>query len=314
MAQQQAQSDPWAEAAKAYKPSQEQAQPQQGGDDWKIWQQGDEADTRSGMQKNFDTATQANPQDPAGIAFMKSALRSGMGPVMHPIQTLKNLVPSMPTEQSVLDSASARSFGPIQQQGRLSERLGSAFGSAALASGVGAVAGGLTDMIPSKARAGAKLNEIQEQAKDVPVSLKRTGEPLLRGQTISERGGPPLPRAAGALAERVTNPDLGDMLYPEARDYYSNLSQQSVMDRFTMNGQMRRQLGLIREGLKGDIHDAAASIGRGADYDAAMNEYARAAKMGKIGKAVGIGAASYGASKAAGPLVGRIGRTLMDLK
>jgi hypothetical protein len=51
----------------------------------------------------------------------------------------------------------------------------------------------------------------------------------------------------------------------------------------------------LNKNLYKDLHDAASSIGRGDDYEQAMNEYRRASQLNHalktVGKAAGVGAA-----------------------
>ena len=90
-----------------------------------------------------------------------------------------------------------------------------------------------------------------------------------------------------------------NMTFPEARDYQGSLSDLSQSDKMAMNRRMRGGVSQLNKGLFSDIHDAAASAGRGDDYARAMRDYRMAAGINNgiktAGKAAGTAAGLGGA-------------------
>lgn len=176
--------------------------------------------------------------------------------------------------------------------------------------------GEAAEALPSTRRAGQVFTSIAKDAANTPVNLTRsasvleelkelggTGSNLPKAvrQLISSSKAPVLSKvdearvALGGEAPEVTS----SLLYPQARKFASRISSSSVAERLTSDPNLKRVLGSLREGLNADVGDAAASVGRGQDYEQAMKEYANSRKLQKIGGAVGVGALGLGA-KAAG--------------
>jgi hypothetical protein len=159
--------------------------------------------------------------------------------------------------------------------------------------GLDAVAPGrsLLGQIPSRARAGAVLQDIREQAKDVPVVPNQTMPAINRWTELTDAGGKsakPLTKLSGRLTDLMTPSTKGvqdQLLFPEARDFYSNVSdvsRQSPLQTLLGKGlkpTMLRQAGNVRSALNADLTSAAGQVGRGADYSEAMKEYAQAMKL-----------------------------------
>jgi len=83
----------------------------------------------------------------------------------------------------------------------------------------------------------------------------------------------------------VTPPPPKPLLFPEARDIYSNVSDASHASTLSKlmgtapKPTMLRQIGAVRNAFNDDLTNAAETIGRGEDYAKAMQEYARAARL-----------------------------------
>lgn len=159
----------------------------------------------------------------------------------------------------------------------------------------------LIGQIPSRARAGAMLQDIRTQAANVPVSTTNTAPEVARYQELAQRGGStakPITQLAPRIRENmVPNINTKPINFPEARDFYSNVSSQSAEDASRLNPIMRTQMGSVRAGLHQDLTDAAGQIGRGEDYSNAIREYARAMQMRKgliTAAKIGIPAAGAG--------------------
>jgi hypothetical protein len=154
--------------------------------------------------------------------------------------------------------------------------------------------------IPSMARAGRTLEEIRNQAQNVPVRPVKAWPEIERFQELTKRGGStskPVTQISSRLANMVRLPDQGGFNFPEGRDFYSNISGQSAEDVSRLNPIMRRQMGAIRKAFHQDLTDSAGTIGRGQDYADAVREYARGAQLKKAlttGAKIGAGAAGVG--------------------
>lgn len=152
------------------------------------------------------------------------------------------------------------------------------------------------EAIPSRAHAGQILSEIGEQAKDVPINLKNTMPAVNRLSELTDAGGKsakPLNSLVKRTTKYLTPSTKGTaqdpILFPEARDIYSNVSdaaRQSPLQTLMGKGlkpTMLRQAGIAKSGLNADLTDAAGTIGRGEDYTNALKEYANASKLRKMG-------------------------------
>lgn len=153
---------------------------------------------------------------------------------------------------------------------------------------------GLIDAIPSAKYAGQSLNDISSAVGDVDVPLGKSLAPLQRLAELNARGGSgSVPAGVMQLLER--SQAVSPMVYPEARDFASNISSLSGLEKMAAKPQVLSQMNALRSGMHQDI---ASSIGDlGPNYLDAIKEYAQAQQMkqtaGKIGKAVG-GAAAAG--------------------
>jgi hypothetical protein len=158
-------------------------------------------------------------------------------------------------------------------------------------------------VLPSAERAGAKLSELGTRFKGVPVSLANTAPELKEAASISTAGGGPM-GAAGNLMERSQiNPSPMD--FPEARKYYSNVSELSGDEAKAMKPSMKRQIGNVRQAFHSDLMSAAnqaqpaTEIGYrgqpmnsgGGEYDNAVSEYRHAKQLQSFGKKAAVGGA-----------------------
>jgi hypothetical protein len=158
MPPQQAQSDPWVEAAKNFKaPPQGEAAPAGGGnDDWKVWQGGESAEQPSTIQKmqnSFDKFTTPEgghgPITNAMEKFGASAMRGAGDLFVHPIEAAKSLAG---TGANLMDPTGtlAHAMGQpnipetIKQMATHPiETAGGAVGGAVLGMGAGEIGAGL---------------------------------------------------------------------------------------------------------------------------------------------------------------------------
>lgn len=136
------------------------------------------------------------------------------------------------------------------------------------------------EALPSAEHAGQVLGRVADAAKDVRVPLSSTAAPLQRYAELSTRGGAPA-KAATDLLTRSQAPI--DMTFPEARDYYSNISNLSADEAGKLNSKMKSAVGAVRKGFHGDLVNAANQVGMGGEYADALKEYRRHAQLTDIG-------------------------------
>jgi hypothetical protein len=141
--------------------------------------------------------------------------------------------------------------------------------------------GEATEALPSAERAAGVLGHVAEAAKNVHVPLNQAAGPLGRVTELGVRGGTS-PKAASDLLTR--SQAISPMTFPEARDYYSNISSLSGDEAGKLNGVMKKAVGALRSGFHGDLTDAAAQVGLGDEYANAMKEYANAMRLRDLGK------------------------------
>ncbi len=171
--------------------------------------------------------------------------------------------------------------------------------------------------LPLKGRAINAMKLIEKEAKDVPVDMQKT-EPavsdyLQHVSTGGERGGPVM----GRLAERMGNiPEEGQVMFPEARDFYKNIGREAerpnILQRMMEPRGMadtRRVVGGAGQALKSDIGNAANTIGRGKDLQTAMNEYRSNANLRTLGK-VFAGIAAEETARRTG-MLGKVARKVI---
>lgn len=160
----------------------------------------------------------------------------------------------------------------------------------------------LINMVPRAGRAGAKLQDVMSAAKDAPVDVEDAGQVALRIQQLSERGGA-MPKAARDMLRRVTDPERPPMDYGEIRDFASNIGRVSANESGRLTPVIRREMKTLHAAANKAAHDAATSVGKGAEHAAGMREYAQAMRLRGLGNAVKDGA------KQAIPYAGATGGT-----
>ncbi len=170
------------------------------------------------------------------------------------------------------------------------------------------VAKGAMGAIPSKARAAGNFQQVMGAAKNVPIDISEPGNAALRIVQLGERGGT-APRAVTQFVRRVTDPAKPTMTYEEARDFASNISRLSADEYNRLPPAMQREMIQLRVALNGSVAKAASAAGKGAEYAAAMKEYAQAARLAQLGDNIwsgvkrsapyltAAGATSYGIHK-----------------
>jgi hypothetical protein len=137
------------------------------------------------------------------------------------------------------------------------------------------------EAVPSTARAGRAFESVMGAAKDIPLDVSEPGKVALRIADMAQRGGgtnwgPPPVRQ---FIQYITDPKKPDMTYEVARDFASNISRLSSKDLASVPPAMMREIGELRMTLNKAIGEAAQQVGKLGDYEAAMKEYAQAAKV-----------------------------------
>ena len=163
-------------------------------------------------------------------------------------------------------------------------------------------------MIPSTEKAAKILGEVAEHANDVPVRLKNTWPAMDEFIKYAKSGGTQ-PKVITDMLARLDDLNKGsNMTYEEARRFYTNISRLSDAEMSTLNPNMRRLMGGVKEAFKKDIGDAAEQVNQAANYYKGLKEYAKAAnleeaasKMWKwawnLGGKAAMGAAFYEGAK-----------------
>lgn len=158
--------------------------------------------------------------------------------------------------------------------------------------------GAAIDAIPSAKYASQSLNNIAEAAGNADVPLNRSLAPLQRLAELNARGGSgSVPAGVMQLLERSQG--VAPMAYPEARDFASNVSGLSSLERMAAKPQVLSQMNALRTGLHGDIADSLGDLGP--NYLEAIKEYARAQQL----KQTAAKAAKIGGGAAAAGIIGK---------
>lgn len=134
------------------------------------------------------------------------------------------------------------------------------------------------DALPSAARAGRKFQSVMKAAGKEEVRVSETANAALRIQQLAERGGS-MPKVVRNFLGRVTDPSKGALTYEEARDFASNISRLSADEFGRLTPVVHREVGTMRMELNKAIGQAAAKAGKMKEYESAMREYAKAAKL-----------------------------------
>lgn len=132
--------------------------------------------------------------------------------------------------------------------------------------------------MPRVSRAAGNFQTVMNAAKDVPVDIEAPGKAALATMQLADRGGT-MPRAVNKFIQYVTDPKRGDFTYAEARDFASNISRLSASDYQKLTPVMARSVADLRVALNQSVADAAQQAGKGAEYRAAMTEYAQAMRV-----------------------------------
>lgn len=167
----------------------------------------------------------------------------------------------------------------VQQPDTFSGAVGSALPIVGeMAIGGGPPVKAAINAIPRVARAGENFQKVMGAARNVPVQVGEVGDVALRINQLAERGGS-MPMAVRKLLNRLTDPNKAAMVYEESRDFASNISRLSVDEFKRLTPVVAREVASLSAALNRANAQAASVAGKGAEYAAAMNEYARAMRI-----------------------------------
>jgi hypothetical protein len=222
----------------------------------------------------------------------------------------------------------ALTAAPVMATGGASLPVQAAVGSAvggAIAGVPGAVAGGaipavggavkhVMNMLPSKARAGAKFQQLHAAAGDMPLNTKGAEEVAAEALNLTRHGAgaPPAPireflKRRAPVAAKFGGQKVQMSPDPVTLDsglkFSSNAGRLSADAASKLSPSMQRKLAEFGTAMKTANREAAAKVGMGEVYDEAMKEYARAASLAEkaeIAKRWGVRALAAGALGGAG--------------
>jgi hypothetical protein len=188
----------------------------------------------------------------------------------------------------ITDAASAAVpfVGPLAHHLTTNVQQGK-YGEAGLdAAGIGAaefgpaLVGKLGELIPSTKAAGALFDPVEAAAGKVPIDVSDPGTVASRAKEMFDNGESSLPSVIRKFYNRVNAPGGADVSFQEARDYYSAVaSKLSPQDLQNLSPRMAGQLIQFKQALGKALTDAAGTVGKDAEYQAALKAYARASKF-----------------------------------
>lgn len=137
------------------------------------------------------------------------------------------------------------------------------------------------EAVPLTSRAGAAFNSVAKAANKVPVDLTEPGNVALRIADMAQRGGGTQwgPGPVRQFIQWATDPKKAPMNYEVARDFASNISRLSVDETRKLPPAMQMEIANLRVTLNKAVGEAAAKVGKGAEYAQAMTEYAKAMRL-----------------------------------
>jgi hypothetical protein len=132
------------------------------------------------------------------------------------------------------------------------------------------------DFNAQKQAAGALLQSVAKDANKVPVQLENSQDAAVRLMDWQKKTN--LGPTINKFLNRITSPSQGLLTYEDARDFYQLLGKLSVDETNKLAPSVRRDVTQLVVGLKQDIGNAAATVGKAADYYQGLGDYATAAK------------------------------------
>ncbi|HVW77979.1 MAG TPA: hypothetical protein VHB45_10230 [Alloacidobacterium sp.] len=138
-------------------------------------------------------------------------------------------------------------------------------------------ASAIAEKIPTTSKAGKLFEAVARDANDIPVTLDNAKDAALNLMDWQRKTnlGPTLNK----FLNRITNPKLGPLTYEEARSYQSLLGNMAAEDKMRLAPIVQKDVYALLDGLKADVGNATAQVGRGEDYINAMNQYRQASRI-----------------------------------
>lgn len=182
-----------------------------------------------------------------------------------PVHIAEGLLPGGPMIHQAAGDIQAGNYGAGLA------RIGEVAAPFALAKGV--------DAIPRMSRASTNFDTVMSGARNEPINTAPARTITDRALTLASRGGT-APKVVGDFDRATTPAAPGSapppITYEAGRDFASNAGKLSTTESQAMKGDMGRQVKLLSQALNDANRDAAARVGLGSQYDAAMKEYRQA--------------------------------------
>ena len=227
------------------------------------------------------------PLLPAAEGLYEGAKRSG-GELIDAARSLRG---GNPAEAAVHGIRAVPIVGPAIDKGadqyadhNYGGEAGTLLGAGIQTAPIVAGLGGESHFIPSMERSGKILGDVQTamQGRSVPLT-PRTLMPLEQAQKLSEAGHGTI-TSLDKLYGRSNQ--ITPMDFEEARMRSSALGRLTGQDRLTGSNWLKGQAKQVGKGLWADTSDATAQIGMQPQFDSAMKEYERAARLNDAGQAI----------------------------
>lgn len=152
--------------------------------------------------------------------------------------------------------------------------------------GAEAAAGAATveKAIPSARRAGKVFQELKGTIGQHSVAMTDKLADALAEIKEAVDTGSTLPPVINKFVTRIADLEQGPLTYQEARQFYHNVSDLSASEKLAARPSDHRLIQQFRHALGETIEDTAQAAGRLQQYQSAMKEYARAARISEVGQ------------------------------
>lgn len=272
-------------------------------------------------------AKAAPPSQPAEKPGLMSSYFHGIvDPILHPFQTMASqgegalasgvapggMYPTTAATGRPQDSEANHAVQMEAQHGQgeaahsMAANPGNAAAGLAGNATLAALTGGLLkggemgiEAFPTKAKAGALLNEVSTAAKGMPVKMSRTLPELEEAQRLSlwKHGNIP---ALDDLYNRINTVNPID--FEEARGRYSPISKLTTNDKMATTKALQSAAKRTAHAMRDDIGDTAEQVGMRDQYERGMDMYHGASRIEDFVKKARKAAIPAAAGAAAGTL------------
>lgn len=128
---------------------------------------------------------------------------------------------------------------------------------------------------PSFTRAAKNFEDVLSAAEKVPIQNLEVGQAAIHARKLAQSGGQ-MPKVIRDFLRRINDPDLPPITYGEARDFYSNATRLSADEFNRLTPVMKREVTEFTRKLRSATEEAAESVGKSEQFNAAMEEFAKA--------------------------------------